>query len=513
MRKTKIIIAALLVMVMIFAGCAKQEEAAPAESATKAAESDTAEKTEATEAPAEELPTLKFLRSYSADDLNTYPTYTTITEITGYDVEFDTLPAEEPLTKLNLIMATGGGYDLVTIPSPTNNYFEYANNGALYAIGDLLDEYGQNIVTGLGGYGFIEPLLVDGELYCVPQPNPGAYLDNGLFVRKDWLDAVGQDVPQSTEDFLGMLRAFKAQNPGQQETVIPYVNGPDIFTDVFAGAFGVSTRYVLEDGKLISRYNSAGMKDYLEYMNILFEEALLDNEFPINTSEVINEKIFSGKAGLFKYSIWGIDGFVNTFAENLPDAEYQLIGFPKAADGKQGVYVAQGYYSFNAIPQSSENAEHVIKFWDTVYQEENFINVYLGYEGEHWNYNDKNEIVPIQPKFGDERSNGSYIIGIGEDYQLKYWTPRLQKNENLYTWFYKFQEYADMRNFDPTDLAPAMDSVLSSKDECDEIALEYITKFISGDLSLDSYQEFLDKYNTAGGAEAEADLAAWYEGQ
>jgi len=318
------------------------------------------------------------------------------------------------------------------------------------------------------------------------------------------------DVPETTDEFIAMLRAFKEQKPGGQDVVIPYVNGPTPFSDVFAGAFGVSTNYVIEDGKLISRYNSKYMLDYLEFMNTLFEEKLLDNEFPVNTSEVINEKIFSGKAGLFSYNIWGIDSLVNTFAESLPDAEYVAIGFPMGAEGMQGIYTPQGYYSFNAIPQSSENAVDVIKFWDKVYEEANFINVYLGYEGEHWEYNENGEINPIQPKFGDERSNSSYIIGLGEEYQLKYWTPRLQKNENLYTWFNEFQKYSDMRNFDPTDLAPAFESVLSSRAECDEIALEYITKFISGDLSLDKYQEFLDIYNAAGGAEAEADLAKWY---
>lgn len=498
----------ILTLIVVSAACSNTSTTTTTTSGSSTTA--TTKKTETSTTQKEELPELKILTAYSAIDMNTYPNYQDVVDLTGYTVKYDNLPAEDAISKVNMVLATGGGYDIIYVPAPSSNYFKYAKEGAIQDLTDLIDTYGQNYITAMDGYKFIDPLRIDGKVFCLPQPNPGAYLASGNFIRKDWLDSIGMAIPQTTDDILDVLRAFKAENPGNVDPCIPYVQGNNLFPEMFAGAFGVATEYVIEDGQLISRYRSESMKDYLSYMNTLFTEKLLDNEFPINTSEVTNNKIFSGKAGLFSYSVWGISGMVNAFKENLPDAEYVLIGYPKGPDGQQGVAVAQGYYGFNVVPKSSPNAEHVVKYANALYQEDNFVKIYDGHENVHWKYDDNGNMTPIQPAFGDERSIASYILGIGETWQLKYWTIRLQKDANLYEWFYKMQDYADMRVFNAPDLAPGFDSVLSSKDELTELATENITKFISGSLSIADYQSFLDAYMAAGGEQAEKDLAEWY---
>lgn len=512
-KRTQAVSIILIIMLVITCtACSNSNTTTTATSATSSTSNTTATTTsKVTEATtAEKLPVLKRLTVYSDLDYNTYPNYKDIVDLTGYEVQYDYLPAEDPISKVNMVLATGGGYDIVHIPTPSSNYFTFAKEGAIQDLTDLIETYGQNYIAAMDGYKFLDPVRVDDKLYCFPQPNPGAYLASGNFIRKDWLDAVGLDMPETTDDILEILRAFKAQNPGNADPCIPYVQGNNLFPEMFAGAFGVATEYIVENGKLISRYRSESMIDYLTFMNTLFTEKLLDNEFPINTGEVINNKIFSGKAGMFSYAVWGISALVNAFAENLPDAEYTLIGYPKGPKGHQGVAVSQGYYNFNVVPVSSPNAEHVVKYVDLMYQEDNFVKIYDGFEDVHWKYDDKGNMTPIQPTFGDERSIGGYIFGIGESWQLKYWTIRLQKDPNLYEWFYKMQDYADLRVFNAPDLAPGFDSVLSSKDELNELVTENITKLISGSMPLSDYQSFVDAYMSAGGEQAEKDLADWY---
>lgn len=462
-----------------------------------------------TAAAAENPVTLKLLRAYASGvDFNTQPAKLLAEELTGYKLEYDMLPAEDALTKLNLIMAAGAQYDMIMIPNPMSNFYNYAKEGMLTDITSLLEENGQNIIQGLdASWKFIDALRIDGKVYCIPQPNTGKYIEQGNFIRKDWLDALGLTMPTTTDEMLEVLRAIKAGYPD----VIPYVMTSNLFPSLFAGSFGVATEYVEKDGQLVSRLAMPQMKEYLAYMNTLFSEKLLDNEFPVNTNAVVDEKIFNGKAAVWNVGVFSMTPFVGTFEKYQPDGEFAFIDYLAGPEGEQGVAVVQGFYLFNAIPSTSSKAEAMIDYINKLYDPSVFVQIYDGVENVHWKYNEEGNMVPIQPLFGEQRGNAQhFIFGVGEEYQDKYWRIRLEKDDILPVWHRFYQKDAALRRYNVPHLAPPIDSVLSLNQQLSEMANEHITKFIAGALPLSQYDSFLDQYMAAGGQQVIDDLNAWY---
>ena len=55
----------------------------------------------------------------------------------------------------------------------------------------------------------------DGEIYCLPTDydNPSATIGATLWINGDWLKKLGKKVPQTTDEYLDVLRAFKKGDP------------------------------------------------------------------------------------------------------------------------------------------------------------------------------------------------------------------------------------------------------------------------------------------------------------
>jgi pyruvate/2-oxoglutarate dehydrogenase complex dihydrolipoamide acyltransferase (E2) component len=106
----------------MLAGCASsasptQAPAPAAPTAAPAVEAPAANAPEVAEAPAglnlpAVQPVLRQLNLNIPQDYNTLPTAAVIEEMTGYKVQYDMLPSDAAMDKLNLIMASEESYDM-----------------------------------------------------------------------------------------------------------------------------------------------------------------------------------------------------------------------------------------------------------------------------------------------------------------------------------------------------------------------------------------------------------------
>ena len=88
-----------------------------------------------------------------------------------------------------------------------------AEDGVLLPLNDLIDEYGPNLKQKWEeNPAFVEYMTApDGNVYTFFDADTGTHLlaENKMFVYKPWLDKLGLDVPETTEDFKKMLIAFQ----------------------------------------------------------------------------------------------------------------------------------------------------------------------------------------------------------------------------------------------------------------------------------------------------------------
>ena len=151
----------------------------------------------------EEFPTNTFTQWYS--------------ERTGINLNFDIAPPNEDREVLNLTIASGDLPDIIvgfTVDPSTLALF--GPQGLFLPLSDLIEEHGHFIHDVFETSPQVRPLITspDGEIYGLPQVNEcyHCFYAQRAWINQDWLDNVGMGVPETTEQLLDVLMAFKEQD-------------------------------------------------------------------------------------------------------------------------------------------------------------------------------------------------------------------------------------------------------------------------------------------------------------
>ncbi|TVX96280.1 extracellular solute-binding protein [Cohnella terricola] len=505
---------ALLVLLLSFttvlAACGgKNNDAGGKSGEGSAAPSASGKATESSVAAAEQKPVLKALRNYMQVDYNSYPVNQYIEEKTGYKVQNDMLPQEKPSDKLNLIMASGTDYDFIDALN-TQDFFNFAKNGALTDLTPLIEQYGPNIKQMLSPES-LAGATVDGKIYGIPTLNV-SYVRDGLLIRTDWLEKVGKSMPTTLDEFVDVLKAFKEQDPGGNgKNNIPLTIDSIGLVDNIMGAFGIYGQWNELDGKPVNVSNHPALKDYAAFMRSLYEQGLLDKEFATNKSATSAEKFTSGRAGVMWTRWSSIPGYDEAIKKNVPDAAYQFIPPMKGPDGQSGFTLFGGFNKITFVPKSAKHPEDVVKLVNAMLDPETFKGVFVGEEGVTYTIENGN-YMPIEPAFFDQRgSANNFVIGMDESNFVTYWQARLQKSKAMFDNFQivnnipKEQIHQDVLAF-----APYLPKYSANVAKLESAVNDYLIKMIVDGVSDDSIASLQKAWKGAGGEEVAQEVSAWY---
>lgn len=149
---------------------------------------------------------------------------------TNVQVEWVVLPAndDEALQKLNLMLSSGD------IPDVIMGFYNitpallqlYGQQGIFLPLNDLIEQHGTNVKNAFAQYPLAQQAITapDGQIYGLPEINDCYHCSvaQKLWIYQPWLDALGLDVPTTTEEYYQVLKAFKEQDPngnGQADEV------------------------------------------------------------------------------------------------------------------------------------------------------------------------------------------------------------------------------------------------------------------------------------------------------
>ncbi|WP_409342724.1 extracellular solute-binding protein [Paenibacillus sp. MBLB4367] len=313
-----------------------------------------------------------------------------IEQNTNLDVKVTLPPIDGYDDKLNVIMSSGELPDMLNAPNPSW-FINYVNRNALMPLDDLIDRYGPELKERIPQEAW-ENVTVNGHIYAVPSLNEvkGAEI---MYIRKDWLDRLGLKPPRTLEEYYEVMKAFKDRDPdgnGQNDTIGFAILERLGRTAPIFGAFGtqiMQSAWLERDGRLVSGATLPETKEALAFLSKLYAENLLDPQFPLNKSANFQEKIASGKVGLFSAAWSDTRGPIETNRKRDPKAVWIPLDFPVGANGSKGTYDMSIVRSYNVIPAASKNGEGVIRFL-------NFIggkghrDLKLGFENEIWTKED-----------------------------------------------------------------------------------------------------------------------------
>lgn len=451
----------------------------------------------------------------AGSDYNADPIAQMLQEKTGYKVKYDSLPTDKPEDKLNLLMASSEPYDIVT----TNGdggfkalYADYAKKGALVDLTPLIEQYGPNITASISQES-LDAVKVDGKIYAIPTRTI-EYVGVSLMIRKDWLDKLNLAVPTTLDELTHVLQEFKDKDPGGNgSNNIPLsIKGDAPLVDNIAGAFGIANDWNPVDGKLVPRAVDPAFKAYLSYMADLQQKGLLDKEFAINKDATMKEKFTSGRAGVIPLHWADIPAIDDALKKNFPDADYVYLPALKGPDGKAGLAQMAGFDRLTFVPKASKHPEDAVKWINAKLDPETFKNLAIGEEGKHYTLKD-GSYYPILPAFNDERSSGSnFVSGVDEKNYPIYWQARVRKDERLYKGFdylnNQLPKEVDMPN--PLGLAPYLPKFSENNASLSQMTNDYTVKAIVGGESLDKFDDYVAKFNKAGGEDSYNEVNAWY---
>lgn len=501
LKKSKsTLLTAVLAINLVIAGCGGSNDPAPSPTSKPADAATNAPST----TPDEKKPKLRMLMQYSNFDPNVDYTTKYLQEKTGYEVNYEMLPAENFDEKLNLMVANKEDFDVMKLSAP--QFYKLATSGALEPLDELIKTHGNYINEAIDQSTW-ESATIDGKVYAIPEKGSGVSVGEELVVRQDWMDELKLTAPTTPDELYTVLKTIK-----EKKKIVPLTGSKDSIYGDIAAAFGVPFEWKDVDGQLLHKAELPAMKDFLAYMNKLYAEGLLDLEMPINTGAKAIEKFTSGKAAMFKLAWWSSTATTTALATNFPDAKIGIIPYLKGADGKAVVSANNATSWFIAIPKASKHKDDAMKLINAKLEPETFKGLAIGTEGVHHEFKEE-KYFPILPKFNDDLTNASaYMTGVDEKNYPTYWQARVRKDVSIQFYYEAFQKNAEgLIVVDPLSYAPPIDAVSTNKQKLTKLLDDNVMKFISGAEPLTNYDKFLAQWKADGGADMVKGANDWFQ--
>ena len=332
--------------------------------------------------------------------------YQKFEEITNVHIDFQMVNMMDASTTFTLMIASG---DYCDITNDALNYYDTADQAYEDGIAVDLMEYPDsvpNFMALMEKYPQIRTDLetLEGHILNMPRIDMpiGQAAENGLLIRKDWLDELGLDIPNSYDEMHDVLAAFKSAYNVTDPYVMPYqVLSP---WGLMSAGYGIpavadaNNFYVdLETDKVELATISDAYYDYLCMFRDWYQEGLINPNFVSQASNIPDESIISTE----QTGIWFSDlSYIKTYQELLasinPNSELALMGDPGIDDQRSGYmekqFTAAGRGGFS-VSEQCDDVALALSWCDMWYNPDltQFIN--YGYEGETFEYDENGKPV------------------------------------------------------------------------------------------------------------------------
>lgn len=505
-----------------------------------------AEETQGTRAEKPELPLVEpgtetltiatmdnyFATKSYADNL---PVYQAFEELTGVTIEWEVIPISDYDQVMGTRLASGQNLpDIFVIPSGSNAD-QLGFDGIAMPLNDLIEENAYYLNMLMDEYPIIRSALTtaDGNIYAYPgfgegfinKPeemdtgeltDPGANLClNVSMIRKDWLDKLGLEVPETLDDWYNVLKAFKTQDPnGNGEAdeipITATFNMRDIYR--FGEAFGLyragndESRWGTdENGKVFFKDTTEEFKQTLEFLNKLYTEGLLDPEYVTpgfdKTTEKVSRDLLGAVASDWVSNISTYNANLNT--AGVEDANWVPVKPIENPDGESLITNRWSIWKTAAISKDCDNPELAMKWLDfQCLSAQGIALTNFGIEGDSYTVAEDGTVTLTDNAMNNPDGLGpqEYLRSLGAWGQLPY--PQAKEGyEALWANQPELIEFAEsfteeqIRQPFPNTNLPFTDEENSIRTEfetnietyCDEMAI----KFIQGEESLDNFDEYV----------------------
>lgn len=312
---------------------------------------------------------------------------------TGVHIDYVLANTEAANEEFSLMVASGSYTDMILgATTYYNNPDQLIEDGVAIDVAQYLD-----LMPNL------EAVLASNQEYKL-----AAYTDSGAIaecyrfeigteqnvgpvIRKDWLDALGMEIPTTYDEYYNVLSAFKTEMDCEAPLLMPYTG----LTNYFSLGYGVpgdlrNGLFYVVDGEV--KY--AGLEqDYYDFVTLMskwFADGLIDQDFLSRTTTTDPDMglISASDAGVWTANVLMFD----MYGDIVDDPNFAITGtaYPKKAPDAPMMYlneamVANGGYTVTTDCHDVETCLRWIDYW---YSEEGTFLANYGLEGVSFEYDE-----------------------------------------------------------------------------------------------------------------------------
>jgi putative aldouronate transport system substrate-binding protein len=440
-------------------------------------------------------------------------------ETIGSKLQITWVPNASYGDKTNIALAGDDIPHVMVIGSKSSSFVKNAEAGAFWDLTDKLADY-PNLATTLPEVQ--EASSVNGKVYGIFRARDT--MRTSVMVRADWLENLGLDMPETTEDLYNVAKAFTEQDPdgnGQDDTyglIIPQwpgslgTNSP---YDVIETWFGAGNRYTERDGEIIPNFDTDEWLDAVDYEKSFVDEGYLNSDFATLDSAKWNEPFLNGKGGIIVDMHSRHEQLTTLLKDLEPDNWESMVDFTGnliGPDGEMHALPTTGYNGFIAIPKAKvrteEQLDQVLSILNEMNSPEAGKIINNGIEGTTYTL-EGDRAKPVEDVPEDLKNAVSSLAQLGMNVTGFQGYLPLQATE-FETEAYdkrKALEASDYENavFDPT--APYVSATYVAKGaQIDLIVSDARLKYVAGQISKDDLLAEIARWHAEGGDDIIAEL-------
>ena len=296
------------------------------------------------------------------DDLNIEVVYDWIASSSDYD------------EKMNLCIGSGAIPEMMNVNA--TQYRALLKYDMIQPLDQYFEDYASDKLKGFvesGGEELKKCITNDkGEMMAIPTPSAMVGEMNEMWIRQDWLDKLGLEVPRTWDEMAAVAEAFVTQDPdgnGEDDTI--GILGPgnsNHINDIGDNQFGLDPlffsfqsypQYWLQDEDGTVKYGSIQpeTRTALEKIQKLYTDKLIDPEMLVRSN--CQEAVLSGKVGIFFSPWWA--GYTVADATLAGEADWRAYFTPLSEDGNYYTHMPDPTSKYVVVSKSCKNPEAAFK--------------------------------------------------------------------------------------------------------------------------------------------------------
>lgn len=315
-------------------------------------------------------------------------------EKTGVEIEFTHPIQGSDANEFELMLTGGEYYDIILGINAAGEYVggdsAAIDDGVYHDLTPYIEKYMPNYYNLLQTNEDVRRAVYtdDGRIACIAGVVYNAQENEiqsqpvyaGITIRKDWLDELGMEVPDTYDELTEVLRKFKEVYGCNQPIIIP---GTGYWAQVSAG-FGALPSMQMNDDIIEYGPMTDGWKEYLKYIHQWYEEGLISSEFVANNTMGIDEAVLISEDAGAMFMVFSMEDAMETAVGN--GADFVALPFPTVNEGEiaqagsNGSTVTKMAYLTTSLEE--EYIPQVLAMFDYLYTDEGIWEAAYGVEGD-----------------------------------------------------------------------------------------------------------------------------------